>query len=119
MKFSNSVKPAKLRSIGHFCTTTSRETIYTCPPNYTALVTLLFVSNTDTANRDVTVEWYHATENVYYTVFTTSVSSKNFLQFSDGYMVLNAGDRLHITGGAANVIRAIISVEELFDPAAS
>jgi hypothetical protein len=76
----------------------------------------LFISNTDTANRDVTVEWYHAEEDVYYIIFTTSVSSKNYLQFSDGYMVLNQDDRLHITAGAANVVTALISTEELFDP---
>ena len=109
-------KKARLSSTGHKCTTTSRETIYTCPKNHTCLVTLLFISNTDTANRDVTVEWYHATENVYYTVFTTSVSSKNYLQFSDGYMVLNQDDRFRITAGAANVISALISTEEIFDP---
>ena len=109
-------KKARLSSFGHKCTTTARETIYTCPKNHTSLITLLFVSNSDTANRNVTVEWYHAEEATYYTVFSTSISAKNYLQFSDGYMVLNEDDRFHITAGAANVITAIISTEELFDP---
>ena len=116
MAQSQSIRPAKLRSIGHKCATTARETIYTCPKNYTCLVTLLFISNSDTANRNVTVEWWHASESTYYTIFTTSVSSSNYLQFSDGYMVLNENDRFHITAGAANVISAIISVEELYAP---
>lgn len=109
-------KNGRVRSVGHKCTTTSRETIYTCPKNHTTLITLLFLSNTDTANRDVTIEWYHADEATYYTVFASSISSKNFLQFSDGYMVLNEDDRFHITAGAADVINAVISVEEIFDP---
>jgi len=109
-------KNGRVRSVGHKCTTTSRELIYTCPKNHTTLITLLFLSNTDTANRDVTIEWYDSDEAVYYTVFGTSLSSKNYLQFSDGYMVLNEDDSFHITAGAANVISAIISVEEIFDP---
>ena len=113
---TNVTKPARVRSIGHKCATTARETIYTVPKNHTALVTLLFISNTDTANRDVTVEWYHAEAATYYTVFTTSISSKNYLHFADGYMALNEDDRFHITAGATNVINAIISVEEIFDP---
>lgn len=108
----------KLRSKGTNLTAGSANTIYTCPPNYTAQVTLLFVANAASGNKTVTIQWHDTTTGLdYYIVGGYVISAYNFLKLTEGALVLNAGDYLVVTPEAGSTMDATVTVEEYFDPA--
>lgn len=108
----------KLRSKGTNLTAGSANVIYTCPPNYTAQVTLLFITNAGSGNKTVSIKWHDMTTGVdYFIVGGYVISSFNFLKLSEGTLVLNAGDYLIATPEAGSTMDATITIEEYFDPA--
>jgi hypothetical protein len=101
-----------------FTTPNVRGELYVCPANCRAKVVLLFISNAN-GTTSVKVEWYKASDNLHHFI----VAGKNFalgefLQFSDGYIVLEPGDKLEVTptGNASPDIHAFCTVEETFIP---
>lgn len=107
----------KLRSIGTNLTAGVANTIYTCPANHTAKVELLFVANTTSGNKTVTIKWHDATLNTdYFIVGGYIISAYNFLKIDGSYLVLNGGDYLVATPEAGSTMDATVSVEEYFDP---
>lgn len=118
MSVVNSLKTSRARSIGHNLTAGSANIVYECPENFTAYMTLLFVTNHGSGNKTITVEWYDKTEDTWYYILGGYViSAYGFLKLSDGYLVLNSGDKMRITPEAASSMSSIVTVEELFDPA--
>lgn len=92
--------------------------VYTCPNNFTARVDLVFVANNTNGNKTITIQWYDYTNSTYYTIAPGYVvSAYNFLKLSDGYLIMNSGDKLTFTSEAASTMSAIVSVNEFFDPA--
>ena len=57
----------------------SANVLYTCPANYDAEIDFLHVSNGGQANDNVYVQWYHADENVYYTIINNKSIAGNDL----------------------------------------
>lgn len=117
MSVVNSLKTSRARSIGHNLTAGSATTVYECPDNFTAYMTLLFVTNHGSGNKTLTIEWYDKTDNTWYYVLGGYVlSAYGFLKLSEGYLVLNSGDKMRITPEAGSSMSSIVTVEELFDP---
>lgn len=107
----------KLRSVGKNLTAGAANTIYTCPANHTAKVELLFVANTTSGNKTVSIKWHDESLGTnYFIVGGYTISAYNFLKIDGSYLVLNAGDYLVITPEAASTMDATVSVEEYFDP---
>lgn len=107
----------KLRSKGVNLTAGVDNLVYTCPPNHTAKMTLLFIANVTGGNKTVTVKWHDITSGQnYYIVGGYVLSAYNFLKLSDGYLVMNAGDYMTITPEASSTMDATITVEEFYDP---
>jgi hypothetical protein len=75
-------------------TTTAITTILTVPSGYVAHWSLLFASNHGGSTNSITVYWDKATGTDLYIVDDKNVSSKDFIQFSDGILVLQAGDSI-------------------------
>lgn len=116
----NGVKIPKIRSVGKTLTAGAANTIYTCPANHTAKVDLLFVANTGSGNKTVTIQWHDSRNNAtYYIVGGYVVSAYNFLMLSGSYLVLNAGDYMIVTPEAGSTMDSTVSVEEYFDPASN
>lgn len=94
-----------------------RETLYTCPPNCRARVPLVYIVN---ANGTVTVtfEWYRAADTTHYYILSgKNLSTGEFVQLSDGYIVLEPGDKLEVTpSGTTPIVDALCTVEEIFIP---
>lgn len=108
----------RLKSIGANLTATVETTVYTCPNNFTARVDLVFVTNNTNGNKTVTIKWYDYTTGLdYYIAPGYVISAYNFLKLSDGYLVMNSGDKLKFTSETGSTMSAVVSVAEYFDPA--
>lgn len=115
-ELSSTIKHARSRSIGTNLTAGSSNTIYTCPNNFTAKVVLLFVANTTSGNKTVTITWHDSSAGVdYFIVGGYVVSAYNFLKMDGSYLTLNAGDSLSITPEAGSIMDATVTVEEYYD----
>ena len=105
-------------SLKSFTTEDLRETLYTCPNNCRAKVPLLFVTNAN-GTTSVMIEWYRAAETEHHYILSgKNLATGEFIQFSEGYIVLEPGDKLEITpsGNATPHISAFCTVEETFVP---
>ena len=119
----NVTRPSRFKSYGkHAEVDDQRETVYTCPANSVAYMSLVFVSNGTANATDVLIEWYDASETSRITIVgSKNLASGEFLQLSSAFLVLEPGDRLEVTpsntGGGANPdIGVITTVEEVFLP---
>jgi hypothetical protein len=93
-----------------------RETLYTCPANCRTKVPLVYIVNAN-GNTDVLFEIYKAAEDTYYYIIAgKNFAEGEFLQLSDAYIVLEAGDKLEVTpsGNTSPLIDALCTVEETF-----
>lgn len=107
----------KLRSVGTNLTAGAANTIYTCPVNHTAKVELLFVANTTSGNKTVSIKWHDTSLNTnYFIVGGYTVSAYGYLKLDGSYLVLSAGDYIVVTPEAGSAMDATVSVEEYFDP---
>lgn len=108
---------AKSRSVGTNLTAGSSNVIYTCPANYTAKMLLLFVANTTSGNKTVSINWHDDSENETYAIVGGYVvSAYSFLKLDGSYLTLNSGDYLTITPEAGSTMDATVTVEEYYDP---
>lgn len=111
------VGKSKSRSVGTNLTAGTSNTIYTCPANYTAKMLLLFVANTTSGNKTISISWHDASENETYAIVGGYViSSYSFLKMDGSYLTLNSGDYLMVTPEAGSTMDATVTVEEYFDP---
>lgn len=118
MSVVNSTKTSRARSIGHNLVSGAATEVYVCPDNFTAYVTLVFISNLGSGNQTVTMEWYDKTDDTWYFILGGYIlSAYNFIKLSEGYLVLNSGDKLRITSEAGSTMSSVVTVEELFDTA--
>ena len=108
----------RLKSVGENLTASVETTVYTCPPNFTARVDLVFVTNNTNGNKAITIKWYdYTTDTDYFISPSYVISAYSFLKLSDGYLIMNANDKLKFTSETASTMSAVVSVAEFFDPA--
>ena len=108
----------RLKSVGANLTSSVEEVVYECPKNYTAKVTLVFVTNNANSNKTITIKWYdHTTDTNYNIAPAYVIAAYSFLKLSDGYLIMNSEDKLKFTPDASSDMSAIVTVEEYFDPA--
>lgn len=94
-----------------------RETLYECPANCRARVPLVYIVNAG-GTVSVTFEWYRAADTThYYIISGKNLSAGDTIQLSDGYIVLEPGDKLEVTpDGSTPSVDAFCTVEEIFIP---
>jgi hypothetical protein len=110
-------KEPKIRSLGKVLTAGVANTVYTCPPNYIAKMTLLFVSNHAGNNKTVQIEWNDVSASgTYHIVGGYNLTANAFLKLDGSYLVLNPGDTVLVTPEAGSTMDATITVEEYFEP---
>ena len=111
-------KEPKIRSIGKVLTAGVANTVYTCPDNYIAKMTLLFVSNHAGNNKTVQVQWNDVSAGgTYHIVGGYSLASNAYLKLDGSYLVLNPGDTVLVTPEAGSTMDATITVEEYYEQA--
>lgn len=105
------------------CTTDDQvETLYTCPANAKAHMSLLFVTNASANDSDIEVKWYRDADSTsYFILGSKNLTTGEFVKFDRSFIVLEAGDYITIepsntSGGGTPVIDAFCTVEEFFNP---
>lgn len=103
--------------IAAFTSSGTRETLYECPANCRARVPLVYIVNVN-GTVSVTFEWYRAADTTHYFILSgKNLSTGEFIQLSDGYIVLEPGDKLEVTPtGTTPQVDAVCTVEEIFIP---
>jgi hypothetical protein len=97
-------------------------TLYTCPANCKAHMSLLYIGNSGTAASDIQVDWYRAQDTVTHQIIKgKNLTVGTYNQWSDAFIVLEAGDQIKFTpsatgGGASPHIDCFCTVEEFFIP---
>jgi hypothetical protein len=96
------------------CTTAATHVLYTCPLNCRAKIPLVFFTNVDGTNT-VSLKWYRkADDTTYFIIGGKNMSEGEFVQLSQGYIVLDPEDRLEIVLDDSGVVDALCTAEELF-----
>lgn len=109
-------KEPKIRSIGTVLTAGVANTVYTCPPNYIAKMTLLFVSNHGGNNKLMTIQWNDVSAGQsYYIVGGAVLAATGYIKLDGSYLVLNPGDTVIVTPEAGATTDATITVEEHYE----
>ena len=116
-------RDSRTRSVLAVATTDdSATTLYTCPTNCKAHMSLLFITNASANDSDIAVNWYISAEDTsYFILGSKNLASGEFIQFSDAFIVLEAGDQIRLTpsstaGGNNPQIDFFCTVEEFFLP---
>ena len=111
-------KEPKIRSVGKVLTAGVANTVYTCPDNYIAKMTLLFVSNHGGNNKTVSIQWNDSSASQsYYIVGGFVLSAYGYIKLDGSYLVLNPGDTLIVTPEAGSSMDTTVTVEEYYEQA--
>lgn len=92
--------------------------LYTCPSNCTSYMSLLFFANAN-GTTSVSVTWYRTRYNDSFTIVGgKNMTAGEFVQFSNGFIVLEPGDeiRVVVTGNNPLNMDFMCTVEEEFRP---
>ena len=100
----------------------SPVTLYTCPANSKAHMSLLFFTNASSNASDVNVQWYRsAVSTSYFIIGGKNLSQGEFIKFDGAFIVLEAGDYITLettntAGSGVPQLDAFCTVEEFFVP---
>lgn len=101
-------------SVGINPTAGVTTTVYTVPTGYYALFNLLYVHNTSSNNKHLTVQWYDASAAATIDILTqVPYTSKAYTQFDNAYVVFEEGDQLRVTPEATSAFAIIATFEQI------
>ena len=119
----NVTRPSRFKSYGlHAVLDDTAYTVYTCPPNTVAYMSLVFVSNASASASDVSVEWNDDDNGIPIVIIGgKNLAESEFIQLSGSFLVLEENDTLKMTtantaGGNNPDVSIIVTVEEVFLP---
>jgi hypothetical protein len=93
-------------SVGKTITTTGSDVVlFTVPPGYVAEIDMLFISNTSGSTASVSAYWEHGldTSHDIYIINGYSLNSKDYLQFSNGSLVMKSNDSIKVQTNTSGV----------------
>jgi hypothetical protein len=112
-------KPARTISKGVSCEVEDQqETLYTCPANCRAEVTMLFLVNAN-GNTTVSATWYDASESASFNILGgKNMTAGEYILLTGATLVLEPGDAIRVTPTAQSApnIDAMCTVTETFIP---
>jgi len=120
----NVTRPSRFKSYANHCIVDGTQvTVYTCPPNTIAYMSLVFITNPTASASDIQVRWYdysNSNDDIYI-IGGKNLASGEYIQLSSAFLVLEEGDTLRATadntaGGNDPHIDIITTVEEVFLP---
>jgi len=100
-------------------------TLYTCPANAKAHLSLLFITNASSNASDIDVQWYRASvATSFFIIGGTNLSQGEFIKIDNAFIVLEAGDYITVettstAGSGVPDTDAFCTVEEFFNPVGS
>jgi len=90
--------------------------IYTVPKGCKAITTLLFISNSTGSGKTVNAVWHDYSDSDDITILhstTLNSGNNNYIQFSDGRMVMDEYDYIEVTTETGSTMSVILTVEIL------
>lgn len=119
MTLQNQGKPARVISKGVICDTEDQvETLYTCPANCRAEVSMLFCVNAN-GNTSALAKWYKAdTAEEYNLIGGKNLGLGEFILLTGATLVLEPGDQIRCiaTGNVEPQLDYMCTVTETFIP---
>jgi hypothetical protein len=96
----------------------SAQLLYTCPTNFSSVVTFLIISSGSVANKDISIQFYHQETASYKYILRTYKMGSNsvFVVINTPSLSLHQGDKLVCFTDSTGNFDVTISVEEYFDP---
>ena len=97
-------------------------TLYTCPANSKAHMSLLFITNASSNASDINVQWYRASlATSFFIIGGKNLTEGEFIKFDGAFIVLEAGDYVTVettstAGSGVPDTDAFCTVEEFFNP---
>jgi hypothetical protein len=100
-------------SVGITLPAATATTVFTVPKGYVAEVDMLFISNHSGNNKTVTAVWKHAHNPAHQIRIIDGypLDTKDFIQFSDGSIIMQQGDSLVVTPAAASDMSVIVTFD--------
>ena len=99
-------------TVGQALTAGSSNTVYTVPKGCKAIATLLFLSNYGGSSKSITAKWYNHSASAEITIAGgKSIGAGDYIQFSQGRMVMDEYDELRVTPEASSTFSVIFTVE--------
>lgn len=88
------------------------NTVYTVPKGCKAIATLLFLSNAGGSTASISADWYDkSADDDIVIAGGKSVGAGEYIQFSDGRLVLDEYDELRVTPASGSTFSVIFTVE--------
>ena len=119
MSLFNQGKPARVVSKGVICDTEDQvETLYTCPDNCRAEVTMLFCVNAN-GNTTALAKWVRASDSAEFRLIGgKNLTAGEYILLTGATLVLEVGDQITCiaTGNAAPELDFMCTVTETFIP---
>jgi hypothetical protein len=96
----------------------SAQEVYTCPNNFSAIIRFLNIASGSTANKHISVQFYHSETAVYDYLLNAydMAANSSFNVLNAGIMSLHQKDKIVAFANSSGNFDIIISVEEYFDP---
>lgn len=95
-------------------TVAGTQNLYTCPSNCRAKIPLVFITNANGTNT-VELKWYRKAQNLsFFIIGGKNLNQGEFIQLSNGYIVMEPEDRLDITISSAGNVDSLCTAEEMF-----
>ncbi len=105
------------RTVNAECTVENAEvTLYTCPANCRALMSLLYVTNISGGTCTVDIEFNRADATHMHILGSKNMANGEFIQWSDAYIVLEPTETITVipSSQASPHIDVMATVEEFF-----
>lgn len=99
-------------TVGKNLTAGTSNTVYTVPKGCKAIATLLFLANAGGSSKAISAHWYDesAADDVVI-AGGKSIGAGDYIQFSNGRMVMDEYDELRVTPEAGSTFSVIFTVE--------
>jgi hypothetical protein len=103
-----------LVSVGVNLTAGAEQTIYTVPQGYVAVWNLMYLSNTGSGTKTISIDWYKTKTATHVAVMdTTSYAAKDSTQLNGqgSGVVLDEGDQVHANPEAGSTFSIICTFD--------
>ena len=99
-------------TVGTNLTAGTSNTVYTVPKGCKAIATLLFLSNAGGSTKAISAAWYDVSAGTTIPIVgAKSLGAGDYIQFSQGRMVMDEGDYVTATPESGATISCILTVE--------
>jgi hypothetical protein len=94
--------------------TTSNQDIFVAPNQFAAAVLSIFITNTTSSAKTVSIDWYDASEDSYHTLFEQAPIIANGVVQLTETLWLDSTDKIRALASANSAIEVSIQVAEQF-----